>query len=182
MGGALSRVSLSALVLPLFASSRNRRVLMVGLDNAGKTTLLYKLKLGEVLSTAPTIGFNVETVVHNKTTLTVWDIGGQEKIRQLWRYYYTGVSTVVFVVDSCDAARVVEAGRELREMMANDELREASVLVFANKQDRPEALPVDRISSDMGLPGLRCRNWHLQPASAVTGAGVFEGLAWIADS
>ena len=76
MGAAFS---LGASLLPLFGSSASqRRVLMVGLDNAGKTTLLYKLKLGEVVSTAPTIGFNVESVLHNNVNLTVWDIGGQE--------------------------------------------------------------------------------------------------------
>lgn len=65
-------------------SSRDLRILMIGLDNAGKTTLLYKMRLGEVQNTIPTIGFNVETVEYKNLTLTVWDIGGQEKIRQLW--------------------------------------------------------------------------------------------------
>ena len=77
--------------------------------SAGKTTILYKLKLGEVVTTIPTIGFNVETVEYKNIAFTVWDVGGQDKIRKLWRYYYTGVSTVIFVVDSSDADRVAEA-------------------------------------------------------------------------
>ena len=64
------------------------RILMLGLDAAGKTTILYKLKLGEVVSSVPTIGFNVETLEYKKIKFTVWDVGGQDKIRLLWRHYY----------------------------------------------------------------------------------------------
>merc|ERR1711945_50216 len=68
--------------------SKEMRILMVGLDAAGKTTILYKLKLGEVVTTIPTIGFNVETVEYKNISFTVWDVGGQDKIRPLWRHYY----------------------------------------------------------------------------------------------
>ena len=72
----------------------------VGLDAAGKTTILYKLKLGEVVTTIPTIGFNVETVHYKNITFTVWDVGGQDKIRPLWRHYYEDAQGLIFVVDS----------------------------------------------------------------------------------
>lgn len=83
-----------------FLSKQNVRILMVGLDGAGKTTILYKLKIGEVISTIPTIGFNVETVEYKNICFTVWDIGGQKKIRNLWNHYYPNTSAVIFVVDS----------------------------------------------------------------------------------
>merc|ERR1712195_452377 len=73
------------------------RILMVGLDAAGKTTILYKLKLGEVVTTIPTIGFNVETVEYKNIAFTVWDVGGQDKIRPLWRHYYTNTEGIIFV-------------------------------------------------------------------------------------
>merc|ERR1712154_71057 len=82
------------------------RILMVGLDAAGKTTILYKLKLGEVVTTIPTIGFNVETVEYRNLSFTVWDIGGQDKIRPLWRYYYQGTHALIYVVDSNDRERI----------------------------------------------------------------------------
>merc|ERR1739842_98870 len=82
------------------------RILMVGLDAAGKTTILYKLKLGEVITTIPTIGFNVETVEYKNIEFTVWDIGGQHLIRPLWRHYYQGTEAVIFVVDSNDRERI----------------------------------------------------------------------------
>ena len=85
------------------------RILMVGLDAAGKTTILYKLKLGEIVTTIPTIGFNVETVEYKNISFTVWDVGGQDKIRPLWRHYYQNTQGLIFVVDSSDRDRVDEA-------------------------------------------------------------------------
>merc|ERR1712151_158705 len=89
----------------LFAK-KEMRILMVGLDAAGKTTILYKLKLGEIVTTIPTIGFNVETVEYKNISFTVWDVGGQDKIRPLWRHYYQNTQGVIFVVDSNDRERI----------------------------------------------------------------------------
>ncbi|CAJ1452542.1 unnamed protein product [Effrenium voratum] len=111
------------------------RILMVGLDAAGKTTILYKLKLGEVVTTIPTIGFNVETVEYKNLSFTVWDVGGQDKIRPLWRHYYQGTNGLIYVVDSNDRDRIEDAREELNKMLNEDEMRDAVLLVFANKQD-----------------------------------------------
>uniref|UniRef100_A0A8C5PG10 DM1 domain-containing protein n=1 Tax=Leptobrachium leishanense TaxID=445787 RepID=A0A8C5PG10_9ANUR len=113
---------------------KEMRILMVGLDAAGKTTILYKLKLGEIVTTIPTIGFNVETVEYKNISFTVWDVGGQDKIRPLWRHYFQNTQGLIFVVDSNDRERVNEAREELSRMLAEDELRDAVLLVFANKQ------------------------------------------------
>ena len=123
-----------------------RRILMVGLDAAGKTTILYKLKLGEIVTTIPTIGFNVETVEYKNISFTVWDVGGQDKIRPLWRHYYQNTQGLIFVVDSNDRDRVDDAKEELHRMLNEDELRDAVVLVFANKQDLPQAMPAAEVS------------------------------------
>merc|ERR1719156_91928 len=101
---------------------RDMRILMVGLDAAGKTTILYKLKLGEVVTTIPTIGFNVETVDYKNISFTVWDVGGQDKIRTLWRYYYQGTNGAIFIVDSSDRDRIEDAREELFKMLDNDEM------------------------------------------------------------
>merc|ERR1712124_46382 len=95
-----------SLVWNQFIGKKDQRILMVGLDAAGKTTVLYKLKLGEVLTTIPTIGFNVETVEYKNIKFTVWDVGGQDKIRKLWRHYYQGTEGLIFVVDSSDRDRI----------------------------------------------------------------------------
>ncbi|MXQ87266.1 hypothetical protein E5288_WYG007682 [Bos mutus] len=116
---------------------KEMRILMVGLDAAGKTTILYKLKLGEIVTTIPTIGFNVETVEYKNISFTVWDVGGQDKIRPLWRHYFQNTQGLIFVVDSNDRERVNEAREELTRMLAEDELRDAVLLVFVNKQGAP---------------------------------------------
>lgn len=93
-------------------------LISVGLDAAGKTTILYKLKLGEVVTTIPTIGFNVESVEYKNICFTVWDVGGQDKIRPLWRHYFQNTQGLIFVVDSNDRDRITEAEKELQNMVS----------------------------------------------------------------
>mmetsp|Transcript_903 Transcript_903/g.2804 ORF Transcript_903/g.2804 Transcript_903/m.2804 type:complete len:183 (+) Transcript_903:66-614(+) len=155
------------------------RILMVGLDAAGKTTILYKLKLGEVVTTIPTIGFNVETVEYKNLSFTVWDVGGQDKIRPLWRHYYQGTNGLIFVVDSNDRDRVEAAQEELSKMLSEDEMRDAVLLVFANKQDLPNAMTAAEVTEKLGLHNMRNRQWFIQSSAANTGDGLYEGLDWL---
>ncbi|KAL9285124.1 hypothetical protein ACSQ67_024516 [Phaseolus vulgaris] len=165
----------------LFAK-KEMRILMVGLDAAGKTTILYKLKLGEIVTTIPTIGFNVETVEYKNISFTVWDVGGQDKIRPLWRHYFQNTQGLIFVVDSNDRDRVVEARDELHRMLNEDELREAVLLVFANKQDLPNAMNAAEITDKLGLHSLRQRHWYIQSTCATSGEGLYEGLDWLSNN
>merc|ERR1719231_1550128 len=119
---------------------KEMRILMLGLDAAGKTTILYKLKLGEVVTTLPTVGFNVETVEYKNINFNVWDVGGQDKIRKLWRHYYQGTQGLIFVIDSSDRDRIEDVREELSKMLVNEEMKDAVLLVFANKQDLPNAM------------------------------------------
>eukprot|EP01089_Gocevia_fonbrunei_P017627 TRINITY_DN5768_c0_g1_i1.p1 TRINITY_DN5768_c0_g1~~TRINITY_DN5768_c0_g1_i1.p1 ORF type:complete len:178 (+),score=45.69 TRINITY_DN5768_c0_g1_i1:117-650(+) len=161
---------------------KEARILMVGLDAAGKTTVLYKLKLGELVTTIPTIGFNVETVQYKNIHFTVWDVGGQDKIRPLWRHYYQNTQAVIFVVDSNDRERIGEGSEELQKMLREDELREATVLVLANKQDLPNAMSVAEVTDKLGLHSMRNRKWYIQACCATSGDGLYEGLDWLAQS
>merc|ERR1719398_670738 len=142
-------------------SKQAKKMVMVGLDAAGKTTVLYSLKLGEVVATCPTIGFNVETVEYKNVSFTVWDIGGQDKIRKLWRYYYQGTDGAIFIVDSSDRDRIEDAREELFKMLNEEEMRDAVVLVFANKQDLPCAMDAAEVTDKLGLHNLRHRQWFI---------------------
>jgi ADP-ribosylation factor protein 1 len=161
---------------------KEMRILMVGLDAAGKTTILYKLKLGEIVTTIPTIGFNVETVEYKNIQFTVWDVGGQDKILPLWRHYFQNTQGIIFVVDSNDRDRIVEAREELQRMLNEDELRDAILLVFANKQDLPNAMNAAEITDKLGLHSLRQRAWYIQSTCATSGDGLYEGLEWLAST
>jgi ADP-ribosylation factor-like protein 1 len=155
------------------------RILILGLDGAGKTTILYRLQIGEVVSTIPTIGFNVETVMYKNIKFQVWDLGGQTSIRPYWRCYYANTDAVIYVVDSVDRERIGTCKEELNLLLQEDELKEAALLVFANKQDVPEAMSVSEISDALGLIKLKTRQWTIFKASAIKGEGLTEGLDWL---
>jgi len=160
---------------------KEMRILMVGLDAAGKTTILYKLKLGEIVTTIPTIGFNVETVEYKNISFTVWDVGGQDKIRPLWRHYFQNTQGLIFVVDSNDRERAQEAKEELNRMLSEDELRDAVLLVFANKQDLPNAMNAAELTDKLALHTIKSRSWYIQATCATSGDGLYEGLDWLSN-
>jgi small GTP-binding protein len=142
----------------------------------GKTTLLYKFKIGEAVATIPTIGFNTEEVQYKNIRFSMWDVGGQERIRALWKHYYQGAHACIFMVDASDHERFDEARDQLHSMLGDDLLSKVSVLVMANKQDLPAAAPVSKVAEKMELTRLphKCR-WRIEGTNAVTGQGIYEG-------
>ncbi|KCV72522.1 ADP-ribosylation factor 6 [Fonticula alba] len=173
MGSGMSRA------LAKMFGNKELRILMLGLDAAGKTSILYKLKLGESVQTIPTVGFNVETVTFKNVRFNVWDVGGQDKIRPLWRHYYAGTQGLVFVIDSADSERLEEARTELHRILGDKEMRDAVLLVFANKQDIEGAATPAMITERLGLQKLTDRQWYVQPSCAIQGTGLAEGLTWL---
>jgi len=173
--------NISKAVAKLF-SNKEMRLLMLGLDAAGKTTILYKLKLNQSVTTIPTVGFNVETVTYKNVKFNVWDVGGQDKIRPLWRHYYTGTQGLVFVVDSVDRDRLDEARQELHRILSDREMKDCLLLVFANKQDLPGAMSPAEVTEKLGLHKMRDRSWYVHPSCATTGEGLFEGLQWLSQN
>ena len=153
------------------------RILMVGLDAAGKTTILYKLKLNEQVTTIPTIGFNLEKVSPKKgISFTMWDVGGQDKIRKLWHHYFNGVEGIIFVVDSTDCDRFQEAWDELEWILNADLLKGVPLVVLANKQDLPRACSVTEVTEALRMTSVKGREWFIQGSSAISGDGLYEGL------
>ena len=159
--------------------STEHRILMVGLDAAGKTTILYKLKLGDIVTTIPTIGFNVETVEYKNINFTCWDVGGPDKIRPLWRHYYQETSAMIFVVDSNDRDRMDQAREEIQKALGEKELQNISLLVFANKQDLPNAVLPEMVAAELGLSLRLAIPWRVQGCVATTGQGLYDGLDWL---
>ena len=158
-------------------SNREARILMVGLDAAGKTTILYKLKLNETVTTIPTIGFNVERVSPCKgVSFTVWDVGGQEKIRPLWRHYFQNTQGLIYVVGSSDVARIAEARAELFRVIESPEMEGVPVVVIANKQDLPRALRSHELAQQLCLLQHKANPWHVQEACAKTGEGIYDAM------
>ncbi|KAI9710187.1 MAG: ADP-ribosylation factor, Arf Arf6 [Chrysothrix sp. TS-e1954] len=201
MGGNISKM------MGKIFGQKEMRLLMLGLDAAGKTTILYKLKLNQDVTTIPTVGFNVETVTYKNTKFNVWDVGGQDKIRPLWRHYFSGTQGLIFVIDSNDRDRMEEARVELARIIQDREMKDALLLVFANKQDINGGTPSPALTlysaaliEEEGTAMLTYRTalrpkevsdalqldkvaknhtWKVEPSCATTGEGIFEGLAWL---
>ncbi|CAG7878487.1 unnamed protein product [Brassica rapa] len=165
-----------------FFGNQEMRVVMLGLDAAGKTTILYKLHIGEVLSTVPTIGFNVEKVQYKNVMFTVWDVGGQEKLRPLWRHYFNNTDGLIYVVDSLDRERIGKAKQEFQEIIKDPFMLNSVILVFANKQDMRGAMSPREVCEGLGLLDLKNRKWHIQGTCALQGDGLYEGLDWLSST
>lgn len=186
----------------LFSSKREYKLLLLGLDGAGKvkfvfqttqpffnflfffekTTILYKLHFGETVTTIPTIGFNVESIQYKNLTFTMYDVGGQDKIRMLWQHYFRGSDALIFVVDSNDESRIEEGSIEFSKISSSEYLKTCPILVLANKKDLPQAVSVEAIASRFEMWALENPKWHIQECSAKTGEGLFLGFDWLAQS
>eukprot|EP00828_Plagiopyla_frontata_P014030 TRINITY_DN1850_c0_g1_i3.p2 TRINITY_DN1850_c0_g1~~TRINITY_DN1850_c0_g1_i3.p2 ORF type:complete len:221 (+),score=41.93 TRINITY_DN1850_c0_g1_i3:102-764(+) len=167
------------MILDWFNGITKCRILMVGLDAAGKTTMLYKLKLGEIVTTIPTIGFNVETITYKNFELLVWDVGGQDKLRPLWKHYYANTTGLIYVIDSTDQ-RIDEAIEKLKEVITAKDMLQVPVLIFANKQDLSNVLSASEILQKVE-PIMGDRQFFIQPSCCLTGDGLYEGLDWFSN-
>lgn len=163
----------------LFSPRKHYQVLLLGLDSAGKSSILNKVK--ETQDAPPIVGISVEVVEFKNLTFTTWDISEQDALRPLWHLYYQGASALIFVVDSNNLQRMDEAREGLHQLLSDEELKVSLVLVLANKQDLPNAMSVPEVADRLALHTIRGRNWHIQGTCAVAGDGVYEGLNWLSD-
>ncbi|XP_075846986.1 putative ADP-ribosylation factor-like protein 5C isoform X2 [Microtus pennsylvanicus] len=155
------------------------KVIIVGLDNAGKTTILHQFLSNEVVHTCSTIGSNVEEIVLRKTRFLMWDLGGQEALRSSWDTYYSSTEFVILVIDSTDRNRLLTTREELYKMLVHEALQDASVLIFANKQDVKDSMSPAEISQFLTLSAITEHPWHIQGCCALTGEGLPAGLQWM---
>ncbi|XKL67607.1 hypothetical protein PGB90_003098 [Kerria lacca] len=160
-------------------SKEEHKIVIVGLDNAGKTTILYQFLMNEVVHTSPTIGSNVEEVVWKNFHFIMWDLGGQQSLRAAWSTYYSNTEFVILVIDSTDRERLSVTREELYKMLNHEELVNAAVLIYANKQDVKDCMSAAEISKQLDLTSIKNQQWHIQSCCALTGEGLYQGLEWI---
>ena len=184
MGNNIFKDSFNKMAKAVGYKKEEARVLILGLDSAGKTTILYRMKLGEVVTTIPTIGFNVETLTFNNIQLTVWDVGGRDKIRPLYRHYFANTQAFIYVVDSNDRDRMPEALEEMTRSLNEDELRDCPVIILANKQDLPNAMSCSEIEDKLvaaNSPVLK-RKYKIFPVVATAGEGLQDAFEWMTNA
>ncbi|EQC27567.1 arf/Sar family, other [Saprolegnia diclina VS20] len=159
-----------------------RKIYMVGLSNAGKTSILYQYKFNEATTTVPTIGFNVESFSYKTISFTAWDFSGREQLRPLWRYYFDDTAAVIFVVDSASTVLMQEAAEVLHGLLKVHELKDVPFLVYVNKQDIPTCMSVDEVAEALQLNNIISHDVQVQGCCAQTGDGLYEGLDWLCKS
>ncbi|KAL9648752.1 hypothetical protein ABK040_003688 [Willaertia magna] len=162
-------------------SDKEARILILGLDNSGKTCCLkYFANEEEDISTVtPTQGFNIKSVQSNNFKLNVWDIGGQKAIRPYWPNYYKNADAIIYVIDSADRSRFEETGYELNQLLKDENLSGIPCLVLANKQDLITAAKDVEIANALNLHAVQGRPWHIQACSAKRGDGLKDGMEWV---
>ncbi|KAF7235179.1 ADP-ribosylation factor-like protein 2 [Varanus komodoensis] len=160
---------------------RELRLLMLGLDNAGKTTILKKFNGDEIDTISPTLGFNIKTLEHRGFKLNFWDVGGQKSLRSYWRNYFESTDGLIWVVDSADLLRLEDCKRELQGLLVEERLAGATLLIFANKQDLPGALNPSAIQEALDLDSIKTHHWRIQGCSAYTGENLLAGVDWLLD-
>ena len=155
------------------------RLLILGLDNAGKTTILKKFNGEDIDKISPTLGFNIKTLHYQDFKLNVWDVGGQTTIRSYWRNYFEQTDGLIWVVDSSDKMRLEDCKKELHSLLKQEKLVGATLFIFCNKQDIEGALTVNEIKEFLDLEKMVTRHWGIIPCSAKTGEGLLEGIDWL---
>ncbi|KAI9902477.1 hypothetical protein N3K66_001829 [Trichothecium roseum] len=157
------------------------RILMLGLDNAGKTTIVKKIMGEDVNTVSPTLGFIIKTIDYEGYKLNIWDVGGQKTLRSYWRNYFEKTDALIWVVDATDRLRIQDCRDELQGLLQEERLAGASLLVFANKTDVEGCMDEKEILRALELESIRTHRWHVLRCSAMTGSNLKEGLAWVVD-
>lgn len=157
------------------------RILVLGLDNAGKTTIVKRLNGEDIDSITPTLGFKISTFKYEPYTLNIWDVGGQKSLRSYWKNYFESTDGLVWVVDCADSDRLEACREELHDLLKEERLSGASLLVLANKQDLPGALDSAQIENALNLKTIKTHNWALYPVSAVQGDNVLKSFKWLVE-
>lgn len=169
-------------IIQLFSRSKNNfKIVLLGIQNAGKTTILYRLSIGQLVKTSPTIGSNVEEISYNNIKFNAWDLGGQESMRSVWDVYYMNTDAIIYVIDSNDVENYEESKIQFYKLLKHEALKNAVILIFANKQDLITAKKVDEIIKIYNLDSIKTHCWQIFPCSAETGEGLINGLQWLSD-
>ena len=155
-----------------------KRVLILGLDGSGKTTLIYLLKYKEVITTLPTVGFNIEELqIAKRLRVRLWDVGGHHKVRHLWTHYYMTTAGIIYMIDSSSKDRLKESKEEFYKILKHRDVKEhIPVLLFANKQEMEGALSVNEIIEFFELKEYVSNPWCMQECSTQKQEGVWKGM------
>lgn len=163
---------------------RDANLLVIGLDNSGKTSIInfFKPQDAKTHTIVPTVGFNVEKFNAKSLNFTTFDMSGQGRYRNLWEHYYKEADAIVFVIDSSDKIRLIVAKEELTALLAHPSIktRNIPILFYANKIDMKDSLSASKIKSELEMEKITNRPWYICGSNALSGEGLSEGIDWLA--
>lgn len=164
------------------------RLVCLGMDAVGKTTILYQMHLKKPVHTIPTVGFNVESFDHKNHTFTMYDVGGGDKICPLWWHFYQGADAIVMVLDSNDRKRM-DCGKHdysrccvkgnLECLTSDKRLDGVPILIMAHKHDRADSMKQAEILQRIGVEQLRGRPWYIETSATSDWDGLYRGFDWL---
>ncbi|CDW54764.1 ADP ribosylation factor protein 2 like [Trichuris trichiura] len=172
-------MGLLTILKKLKEKEKEMRILVIGLDNAGKTTILKRLMGEDVSITTPTFGFNIKTLAYRGYKLNIWDVGGQLMLRSYWKNYFEETDGVIWVVDSTDVERFENCRKELQSLLVEERLISSTLAILANKQDLNDAVSIQTIHDALQLDKIRGHHWRCFPCSGLTGDNLVEGIDWL---
>ena len=133
-----------------FLGKKVFHLLFAGYEGSGKTSILNQLKYLEIKKTEPTIGYNIESIDYRGLSFVIWDAGGQDKIRVLWKHYYQNIDGLIYVINCNERDYIEDNIEEIRKMLCEEVLEGCPLLVWANKQDEKNAFPPDELKDKIG--------------------------------
>lgn len=160
---------------------REMRLLILGLDNAGKTTIVKKFNGEDINSISPTLGFQIKTLYFENYKLSIWDVGGQVSIRTYWRNFFEQTDGLIWVIDSSDKSRLEICKNELHELLKQEKLIGSTLLIFYNKSDIEGSMSLEDITEFLELKRIKSRHWAILPSSGFSGKGLLQGMKWLVD-
>ena len=160
---------------------REMRILILGLDNAGKTTIVKKFNGEDINKISPTLGFQIKTLYFEGYKLSIWDVGGQVSIRTYWRNFFEQTDGLIWVIDSSDRSRLEMCKNELHDLLKQEKLAGATLLIFYNKSDIEGSMTLEQIKEFLDLERIHSRHWAILPSSALSGSGLYQGMKWLID-
>ncbi|KAF2671369.1 ADP-ribosylation factor [Microthyrium microscopicum] len=158
---------------------KEMRVLLLGLDGAGKSSICAALLKEPLDKISPTLGFAIKTIEHDGYKLNIWDVGGQKTLRTYWRNYFERTDTLIWVVDATDRIRLGDCAEELGKLLLEERLSGASLLIFNNKSDVQASMSDEEVRKGLHLDDIRTHTWTIISSSAVTGLGLHQGIEWV---
>ena len=168
-------------IYEMFSDYKNIKIVFLGLPNAGKTTILYLLKIGEVIKSIPTISFNKEEIKDKNVRFEAWDLAGSDNSINYWKYYIQGANAIIYVVDASDEKKHLKSKEILHSTLKIMESEEVIIAILSNKHDLVGCVKYPEFVKNFELNKIK-KKWQVFETNKDDTEGYFEAMQWIKEN